>query len=164
MRLTMAAAAVALVTGAGTALGGDDVLARGEYLARIMDCGGCHTRGALLGAPDPALELAGSEVGFFLPGLGIFWPPNLTGDETTGLGAWTEEEIARAVTEGVRPDGRILAPAMPWRSYAGLGEDDARALAAYLKSLPARPFAAEPQPVADTADAKAPYLTVTVPE
>ncbi|HSE78067.1 MAG TPA: cytochrome c, partial [Alphaproteobacteria bacterium] len=37
---------------------------RGEYLAAIMDCAGCHTTGALVGKPDPSRHLAGSEVGF----------------------------------------------------------------------------------------------------
>lgn len=59
---------------------------RGEYLANIMDCGGCHTTGALIGKPDPAMYVAGSTVGFQIPGLGIFYPPNLTPDNETGLG------------------------------------------------------------------------------
>jgi len=79
------------------ALAADARLERGEYLARIMDCGGCHTTGALKGQPDQARYLAGSDVGFELPGLGIFYPPNLTGDVETGLGAWSEEEIVAAV-------------------------------------------------------------------
>lgn len=52
-----------------------DQITRGEYLATIMDCGGCHTAGALVGKPDPARYLAGSQVGFQIPGLGIFYPP-----------------------------------------------------------------------------------------
>jgi mono/diheme cytochrome c family protein len=108
---------------------------RGEYLARIMDCGGCHTGGALAGQPDAQLHLAGSSIGFAIPGLGYFYPPNLTPDPETGLGAWSEAEIARAVRTGVRPDGRELAPVMPWRSYAALTDEDAQALAAYLNGL-----------------------------
>jgi hypothetical protein len=46
-------------------------LSRGEYLATIMDCGGCHTGGALAGQPDPKLHLAGSNIGFGVPGLGV---------------------------------------------------------------------------------------------
>ncbi len=49
--------------------------ARGEYLARIMDCGGCHTPGALGGKPDAARALAGSQIGFHIPDLGYFYPP-----------------------------------------------------------------------------------------
>jgi mono/diheme cytochrome c family protein len=45
-----------------------DSAARGQYLARIMDCGGCHTPGALAGQPDMARYLAGSDIGFEIPG------------------------------------------------------------------------------------------------
>lgn len=140
----------------------DDLIKRGEYLSRIMDCGGCHTGGALTGRPDPSLHLAGSEIGFGVPGLGIFYPPNLTPDPETGLGAWTEAEIVQAVRTGVRPDGRVLAPVMPWQSYAALTDADARALATYLKSIkPVRravpPLTGPGQP------APAPYLTVAAP-
>ncbi len=83
---------------------------RGEYLVSIMDCGGCHTPGVFLGKPDMARFLGGSEVGFQIPGLGIFYPPNLTPDPETGLGRWSEADIIRAVRTGVRPDGRQLAP------------------------------------------------------
>ncbi len=135
---------------------------RGEYLARIMDCGGCHTAGALTGRPDPALTLAGSEVGFEVPGLGVFYPPNLTPDPETGLGDWSEADIVRAVRTGQRPDGRELAPAMPWRSYAALTDEDAAALAAYLKGL--RPVRHPvPRPAGPSEKAPAPYLTITTP-
>src|SRR6185295_3099062 len=83
---------------------------RGEYLVRIMDCAGCHTPGALTGKPDFTRNLAGSTVGFRLPGAGVFYPPNLTPDPDTGLGRWSEAQIARAVRHGERPDGRRLMP------------------------------------------------------
>jgi mono/diheme cytochrome c family protein len=140
-----------------------DTVKRGEYLARIMDCGGCHTTGALVGQPDPAKHLAGSVVGFGVPGLGIFYPPNLTPDAETGLGGWSETDIVRAVRTGVRPDGRELAPAMPWRSYAALDDADAHALASYLKSLPPVRHAVPPL-VGPAEKPKAPYLAVVVPE
>ena len=75
---------------------------RGEYLARIMDCTGCHTPGALMGKPDQARYLAGSDIGFHLPGLGYFYPPNLTPDKETGLGAWSEADIVRALCARAR--------------------------------------------------------------
>jgi hypothetical protein len=52
--------------------------------------------------------LAGSEVGFQIPGLGIFYPSNLTPDRETGIGTWSEADIIKAVRAGVRPDGRQL--------------------------------------------------------
>ena len=92
-------------------------------------------RGALAGKPDPALHLAGSTIGFEIPSLGIFYPPNLTPDADTGLGSWTEADIIKALRTGVRPDGRELAPVMPWRSYAKLTDSDIQSLASYLKNL-----------------------------
>lgn len=137
-------------------------LQRGEYLASIMDCGGCHTPGILLGKPDMARKLAGSEVGFQIPGLGIFYPPNLTPDKETGLGAWSEQDIVKAVRTGARPDGRMLAPAMPYQSYSKLTDADALALASYLKSLP--PVRHQVPMLAGPAEkATAPYLTVAAP-
>lgn len=135
---------------------------RGEYLAAIMDCGGCHTTGALIGKPDPAMYVAGSTVGFQIPGLGIFYPPNLTPDKETGIGTWSEADVAKAVRTGERPDGRILAPVMPYHSYSKLTDKDAAALAAYLKSL--KPIS-HPVPPIVGADGKAtaPYLSVVMP-
>ena len=137
-------------------------LERGKYLAAIMDCAGCHTPGVFVGKPDPNRVLAGSEVGFEIPGLGIFYPPNLTPDMETGLGSWSAEDIITAVRTGVRPDGRILAPAMPWRSYAALSDADAKALAAYLESLPAVQHKV-PAIVGPSEKPSAPYLSVVAP-
>ena len=137
-------------------------LPRGEYLATVMDCGGCHTGGALAGQPDPKLHLAGSSIGFGVPGVGVFYPPNLTPDRETGLGSWSEADIVRAVRTGERPDGRVLAPVMPWRSYAALTDEDARALARYLKGLPPVRNAVPPMAGADETP-PVPYLTVVAP-
>jgi mono/diheme cytochrome c family protein len=140
-----------------------DRIKRGEYLATIMDCGGCHTPGALTGKPDPARDLAGSEVGFQIPGLGIFYPPNLTSDRDTGLGAWSEADIVKAVRTGARPDGRQLVPVMPYHHYARLTDADAAALAAYLKSLKAIRHDV-PAITGASEKPKAAYLTVVVPQ
>lgn len=111
-------------------------IARGRYLVTIAGCGDCHTPGYLLGKPDLEHPLSGSEVGFEIPGLGVFHGPNLTSDPETGLGNWSPEQIVSALRTGVRPDGRELAPIMPWRNFASLTDQDAGAIAAYLKSLP----------------------------
>ena len=136
---------------------------RGKYLATIMDCGGCHTTGVFLGKPDPARAFAGSEVGFQIPGLGIFYPPNLTPDAETGLGTWSEADIVKAVRTGVRPDGRVLAPAMPYAHYGKLTDADAYALAAYLKSLKPVRYAV-PAITGPSEKPAAPYLTVVMPK
>jgi mono/diheme cytochrome c family protein len=135
---------------------------RGEYLARIMDCGGCHTPGALAGKPDQTRAFSGSQIGFHIPELGYFYPPNLTSDRETGLGSWSENDIIRAVRTGVRADGRMLAPVMPWHSYAALSDSDAQALARYLKSLPPIRHAVPPLTGA-SATPPAPYLAVITP-
>lgn len=137
-------------------------LPRGAYLARIMDCGGCHTPGAFAGKPDPSRYLGGGDVGFAVPDLGVFFPPNLTSDAETGLGTWSEGDIVAAVRQGIRPDGRVLAPAMPWHAYAALTDADAAALAAYIRSLPATPNRV-PGPFGPGEPVLAPYLTVVVP-
>ena len=71
-----------------------------------------------------------------MPGLGVFYAPDLTPDKETGLGNWTKQEIATAIKTGKRPDGRILAAPMPVGSFKNLSHSDALAIAAYLKSLP----------------------------
>jgi mono/diheme cytochrome c family protein len=134
---------------------------RGKYLVTITGCGTCHTPGALLGKPDLARILAGSEVGFGIPGLGVFVGGNLTPDKETGLGNWTTEQIIAAITTGAMPDGRKLFPVMPWPDLAHLTSDDAQAIAAYLKSLPPvknavpRPFGPKDVPPA--------FVSVVIP-
>jgi mono/diheme cytochrome c family protein len=141
----------------------DERVKRGEYLAAIMDCGGCHTPGHLRGKPDLARYLGGSDVGFEIPGLGIFYPPNLTPDRETGLGAWSATEIITAIRSGARPDGRVLVPVMPYHSYAKLTGADAQALVAYLKSL--KPVRNQvPAITGPGQKPSAPFLRIVVPE
>lgn len=94
-----------------------DPIARGAYLGQIMDCAGCHMPRGPDGAPLVEAGLSGGTIGFEIPGLGTFWPSNLT-PHATDLGGWSADEIAAAITGEVRPDGRVLAPAMPWPNYA----------------------------------------------
>ena len=129
--------AAAMLGGTSAALADEDQVARGKYLVIIGGCNDCHTPGALLGKPDFSRALSGSEVGFAIPGLGVFAGRNLTPDKETGLGAWTDDQIISAMTAGIRPDGRRLAPIMPWQALSHLSSDDAHAIVAYLKSLPA---------------------------
>lgn len=109
---------------------------RGKYLVNLAACSDCHTPGSFLGNPDMKRFLGGSDVGFALPGLGVFVGRNLTPDKATGLGGWTRAQIVTAITTGMRPDGRQLAPIMPWIAYAKLEPADAEAIAAYLQTLP----------------------------
>jgi mono/diheme cytochrome c family protein len=109
---------------------------RGKYLVTVGSCTDCHTPGYFFGKPDMARYLGGSEVGFEIPGLGVFHGPNLTPDSETGIGNWTVAQIVTAIQTGKRPDGRELAPIMPWRAFADMSKDDATAIAVFLKSIP----------------------------
>jgi mono/diheme cytochrome c family protein len=113
-------------------------VARGEYLANhvtlCLDCHSGHDEGRYSRPPRrEALGHGGDsfdhEDGF--PGVVHF--PNLT---PTGLGAWSDGEILRAMTSGVRRDGAPLFPLMPYGVYAHLSRRDAEALIAYLRTLP----------------------------
>ena len=73
----------------------------------------------------------------------MFVGRNITPDKETGIGDWTAEQIVAAIQTGVRPDGRTLAPIMPWHAFAHLTEDDAMAIALFLQSI--KPVA-EPGP------------------
>lgn len=114
----------------------DPAVERGKYLVTIGGCNDCHTPGHFLGKPDMSRQLGGSDVGFELPDLGVYYGSNLTRDKDTGLGGWTDDQIATALTRGIRPDGRKLALIMPWRAFAILTKADVNAIIAYLRSLP----------------------------
>ena len=133
-RLVLAALALAF---SAPAMAADPAaVARGKYLVGISGCNDCHTPGYFMGKPDMARFLAGSDVGFEIPGLGTFVGPNLTPDKATGLGEWTDAQVLAALQKGQRPDGRMLAPIMPWHAFATLTPQDADAIVAFLRSLP----------------------------
>lgn len=115
-----------------------DPLERGRYLANALLCPLCHTPiGADDGAYDTRFFLAGGMRVTAYP-WGIWYSRNLTPDPDTGLGRWSEADVVRAIRHGVTPDGRRLDPmAMPWPWFFHLTDADARAIAAYLRALPA---------------------------
>ncbi|MEO8482871.1 MAG: c-type cytochrome [Acidobacteriota bacterium] len=96
----------------------------GEVLSGT--CSGCH---------GPTYS------GGKIPGGDPAWPParNLTPD-ATGLKGWTFEQFSNAFRHGKRPDGTDLSIVMPWQQFAGMSDDDAHALWAFLQTLPARPL------------------------
>lgn len=131
----------AVAAGATTALAGQAAkkdhasrVERGRYLSIIAACNDCHTPGTFYGAPDYDRTLSGSELGWIGP-WGVSFPRNLTPDVETGIGSWTERQIVDALRTGMRPDGSVLLPPMPWPMYTALSDEDAFAIAAYLKSL-----------------------------
>ncbi|EHH69496.1 c-type cytochrome [Gluconobacter morbifer] len=97
----------------------DDLLSRGAYLATASDCVACHTRPG--GKP-------------FAGGLKISTPKgdviatNITPDPVHGIGQYTEADFEKAIRHGVRKDGAYLYPVMPYVSYAGMTDQDVKAL------------------------------------
>ena len=106
----------------------NSLLARGEYVLKVSGCIHCHTAedGTLLAGGRP-LETA----------FGTFYTPNITAHMTAGIGAWSVEDFQRALHLGVSPNGSDYYPAFPYTSYTGMLADDARAMHAYILSLPA---------------------------
>jgi len=101
--------------------------ARGAYLARLADCGGCHT-------PPGGAPLSG---GRRIPTpFGTVTAPNLTPDPETGLGRWSWQDFDAALRFGRRPDGLPLYPAHPYPYFARLDETASRELWAYLRTVP----------------------------
>ena len=133
---TIAAALAALCVPLVANAADPAAVARGKYLVTIASCHDCHTPGYFLGNPDMARYLGGSDVGFELPGLGTFVGPNLTPDKETGLGNWTDAQVVTAIQQGHRPDGRMLAPIMPYHAFANFTPQDAQAIVAFLRSIP----------------------------
>jgi mono/diheme cytochrome c family protein len=117
---------------------------RGQYLVELLGCGACHTDGALEGVPDFDKALAGSSIGIAHSSPlgnsnpGIVFPPNLTPDEETGIGLWTDRQIENAIRRiGVgRHSGRRIV-VMPWQGYTRMEPEDVKAIVAYLRSIPA---------------------------
>lgn len=101
---------------------------RGAYLARAADCVACHS------VPGGAPFAGGHEMA---TPLGSVFATNITPDKATGIGNYSLADFDRALRQGVAPDGRRLYPAMPYPSYAKLGDEDVRALYAYvMKRVP----------------------------
>lgn len=115
-------------------------LERGRYLVdNLLHCFACHSErdwskddvpvvagkmGA--GAPNfPLLDLPGQ-----------VRPPNITPDKETGAGNWTDDQLARAIQEGIGYDGRALFPFMPYENFRFLSEEDLASVIVYLRSIP----------------------------
>lgn len=99
---------------------------RGKYLADVGNCASCHTR--------PGGDPFAGGVGFDTP-LGMIYSTNITPDMQTGIGAWSVEDLRRAMHEGVARDGSHLFPAFPYTSFTKVGDADVADLYAYLRTL-----------------------------
>jgi mono/diheme cytochrome c family protein len=107
----------------------------GRYLATVALCADCHTpRGGLQQAPDRHRLYAGDASP---PAAFPANPSNLTPDDETGIGRWSEADFIRALRAGTNPRGDSLHPFMPWREYRRMSDGDLSAIYRYLRTLPA---------------------------
>ena len=143
MPRVFAAAALVALGWATPAISQDAALLdRGRYLVEVTAaCGNCHTPMGPQG-PLPGRYLAGGTVFDEAPFRAV--APNITPDPETGIGRWSDAEIARAIREGKRPDGSAIGPPMPFAFYRGLSDRDVAAMVAYLRSVPPVRSATEP--------------------
>jgi len=116
-------------------------LARGNYLVNsVAACGVCHT---------PRVGdswLGGERTDLFLGGGSVFHDendglriavPNISQDLDTGVGAWTDDQLVRAIRDGVTHDGRLMTALMPFLAWESMSDEDARAIVVYLRTTPA---------------------------
>ena len=111
-------------------------MARGKYLVEgILACANCHGVRDEKGRIIPEKGMAG---GFhFVEPMFDAYAPNITNDPETGVGKWTDSQLAKAIREGVRPDGTILSPLMPVEYYRVLSDEDLASVILYLRTQPA---------------------------
>lgn len=127
----------------------DELVARGSYLVNnVASCGACHT-----GRADGKLTSTESTERYLAGGLYVeepamnmaFYIPNITPHKEDGIGAWSDDEIARAIRDGINRDGKLMMPMMPYPSYQYMSDEDVKAVVAYLRSVPPLPNEKEPQ-------------------
>lgn len=112
-----------------------DLIARGRYIFALAGGCGCHT------AADGPVNAGGRPL---KTPYGTFYGTNITPDPTHGLGQWTDRQIIDAIRLGVRADGSVMSPVMPYPAFSGMSDEDVSALVAYLRSVP--PVARENTP------------------
>jgi hypothetical protein len=160
--LAFVVAGAALVGAAGFSATQARAVERGRYLVSAMGCNDCHTpfkMGPNGPEPDMSRALTGhpEEIGklgvfVFAPGpwgmaasktntafsgpWGNSYAANLTPDQNTGLGIWTEDMFLRAIRTGRHMGvSRPINPPMPWAMFRNLTDDDLKSIFAYLRSL-----------------------------
>jgi hypothetical protein len=113
-----------------------DKIKKGFYLATISHCMECHTPFGERGRDfQNRLGAGGAE----FPGpWGMVHSRNITSSKAKGLGDWTDAEINRAITQGIRKDGSKLTGPMGFALYAKMTEADLDAVVAWLRTVPAK--------------------------
>jgi len=115
-------------------------LERGQYIfSALSGCVDCHSPHDNSVPDHPVvagMQGAGMVMPFdTLPGRVV--APNITSDQTTGAGSWTDDQLARAIREGIGHDGRPLFPMMPYEHYRKMSDEDLASLVVYIRTLPA---------------------------
>ncbi len=109
-------------------------LERGEYLVNgPMGCGNCHTPQGPEG-PDISKDLAGGAL-LVDDEMMVVYSTNIT--PASAIADWSDAELGRAIREGLRPDGSLIRPPMPFTFYRNLSDTDITAIVAYLRTVPA---------------------------
>jgi mono/diheme cytochrome c family protein len=114
-------------------------LERGSYLVNgLLNCMYCHSDHdtSLPGAPPKTEGQAAGRLLISDPKLGMVYSANITSDRETGIGEWTDDEMARAIREGIGKGGRALFPVMPYDRFRHMSDDDLAAVIVYIRSLP----------------------------
>jgi mono/diheme cytochrome c family protein len=143
--------------------GKSSAAARGKYLVLLGGCNDCHTplkMGPAGPEPDMTRMLSGHPESMKMPEppkptgswiwfgsatntayagpWGISYAINLTPDQNTGLGIWTEEMFVKAMKTGKHfGTSRPIMPPMPWQAYRNMTDSDLKAIYAYLRTIPA---------------------------
>lgn len=126
---------LALALAAGTASAQQGRLERGKYLMdSVVACGNCHVQRGPQGQPLMDKGLSGGMVFDEKPFRAV--ASNITPDPETGIGKWTDAQLAKAIREGIRPDGSVIGPPMPIEFYRHLSDDDLAAIITYLRAQP----------------------------
>src|SRR5262245_57569700 len=103
-----------------------EMIAKGQYIFSLAAGCGCHS--------DPKGTPHAGGRAFPIP-FGTVYSTNLTADKETGLGGWTDQQIADATTKGISRSGDKILPLMPYGLYSGMAQDDLKALIAFLRTL-----------------------------
>lgn len=114
-------------------------LARGRYLVEaVAVCFDCHSPLPQQLMPGVAPEFKDKGAGRIFAEQGKFRvvAPNITPDPRTGAGKWSDDQLARAIREGIGHDGRTLFPIMPYQNYRNLSDEDLASVVVYLRSIP----------------------------
>jgi hypothetical protein len=114
-------------------------LERGKYIVRaVAGCLDCHSEHDLTlpGAPSKEGKEGGGTVFLSDPGLGTLNAPNITPDKETGIGNWTDDQVARAIREGIGSGDRALFPIMPYQNYKHMSDEDLASVVVYIRSIP----------------------------